>query len=61
MKDVISVMVLLATTTSGGNSKEYDIGKIMVDAKKEIIEDLRQLAINRASSRKFSCKKFTEL
>ena len=54
-------MLLLATTTSGGNSKEYDIGKIMVDAKKEIIEDLRQLTINGAPSRKFSCKKFTEL
>ena len=54
-------MVLLATTTSGGNSKEYDFGKIVVDAKEEMIEDLRQLAINGASSRKFSCKKFTEL
>ena len=61
MKDIISAMVLLATTTSGGNSKEYDIGKIMVDANKEIIEDLLQLAINGVSSRKFSCKKFTEL
>ena len=61
MKDVISVMVLLATTTSGGNSKEYDIEKIMVDARKEIMEDLRQLTINGLSSKNWSCKKFTEL
>ena len=55
------MMLLLATTTSGENSKEYDIGKIMVDSKIEIIEDLRQLAIYGASGRKFSRTKFTEL
>ena len=61
MKDIISVMVLLATTTSGGNSKEYDIEKIMVDARKEIMEDVQQLTIYGASSIKLSCKTFTEL
>ena len=34
------MMVLLVTTTSGGNSKEYDTEKIMVNAEKEIMEDL---------------------
>ena len=33
------MMVLLVTTTSGGNSKEYDTEKIMVNAEKEIMED----------------------
>ena len=34
------MMVLLVTTTSGGNSKEYDTEKMMVNAEKEIMEDL---------------------
>ena len=54
-------MVLLGTTASGGNSKEYDMEKLMVDAKTGIMEDLRQLTINGASSRKFLRKTFTEL
>ena len=35
------MMVLLVTTTSGGNSKEYDTEKIMVNAEKEIMKDLQ--------------------
>ena len=61
MRGIILVMVLLGTTASGGNSKEYDMEKLMVDAKTGIMEDLRQLTINGASSRKFSRKTFTEL
>ena len=52
---------MLAIKTWGVNSKEYDMEKIMGDAKKEIMEDLQRLTINGASSRKFSRKKFTEL
>ena len=52
---------MLAIKTWGVNSQEYDMEKIMGDAKKEIMEDLQRLTINGASSRKFSRKKFTEL
>ena len=54
-------MVLMAPKTSGGNSKEYDMEEIVVDAEKEIMEDLQQFAMNGASSRKFSCNNFYEL
>merc|ERR1712223_905589 len=53
-------MAMLAIKTWGVNSQEYDMEKIMGDAKKEIMEDLQRLTINGASSRKFSRKKFTE-
>ena len=61
MKGLILVVVVIATTISVAHSKEYDMEKIMGDAKKEIMEDLQRLTINGASSRKFSRKKFTEL
>ena len=61
MKGVVLIMAVLAIKTWGVNSKEYDMEKIMGDAKKEIMEDLQRLTINGASSRKFSRKKFTEL
>ena len=61
MKGLIFVVVVLATTISVAHSKEYDMDKIMGNAKREIMEDLQRLTINGASSRKFSRKKFTEL
>ena len=61
MKGLILVAVVFATTISVAHSKEYDMDKIMGNAKKEIMEDLQRLTINGASSRKFSRKKFTEL
>ena len=61
MKGLILVAVVFATTISVALSKEYDMVKIMGNAKKEIMEDLQRLTINGASSRKFSRKKFTEL
>ena len=61
MKGLILVAVVIATTLGVTHSKEYDMEKIMGNAKREIMEDLQRLTINGASSRKFSRKKFTEL
>ena len=61
MKGLILVAVVFAATISVAHSKEYDMEKIMGNAKREIMEDLQRLTINGASSRKFARKKFTEL
>ena len=58
---LLLVLVVLAITTHDVYSKEYEMEKVLGDAKKEIMEDLQRLTINGASSRKFARKKFTEL
>ena len=61
MARFLLVVVVIAITTSNVYSNEYNMEKVLGDAKKEIMEDLQRLTINGASSRKFARKKFTEL
>ena len=53
--------VVAITTATFVFAVEYDMDRVMEDAKKEILEELKQSTINGASSRRFARKKITEL
>jgi hypothetical protein len=40
---------------------KYDMESLMQDAKNEIMEELKQITVNGASSRRFARKKVTQL
>ena len=53
--------ILLLSLVSIANAVDYDMSKIMQDARKEIIAELKDKTANGATSRRFARKKFTEL
>ena len=61
MKRLCLMAVVAITTTTFVFAVEYDMDRVMEDAKKEILEELKQSTINGASSRRFARKKITEL